>query len=72
MLRDTVTVLTVLLVISSCSAFRRSLKLKHELNQGVSKGESSYPELYHDQILDHFDATNTKYKIVGNYPLTNQ
>ena len=56
MLRGTVTVL--LLVLSSCSAYRR-LQQWQSLVQPDSRGQD-FPEQFLDQLLDHFDATNTK------------
>ena len=57
MLRETVTIL--LLVFSSCSGLRGSLKQWQGLVQPQTKGQD-WPELFFDQVLDHFDATNTK------------
>merc|ERR1719242_2978591 len=56
MLRGTVTVL--LLLLSSCSAYRR-LQQWQSLAQPDSRGQD-FPEQFLDQLLDHFDATNTK------------
>ena len=56
MLRETVTIL--LLVFSSCSGLRGSLKQWQGLAQPQTEGQ--WRDLYFDQVLDHFDATNTK------------
>ena len=54
MLKATV---TFLLTVSACSGLR-SLKRWQSLSQPASRGEA-FPEQWHDQIRDHFDATNT-------------
>merc|ERR1719219_1989911 len=51
--------LTFLLIVSACSGQRRSLKQWQSMSRPVSRGEA-FPEQWLDQILDHFDATNTK------------
>jgi len=48
---------TFLLTVSACSGLR-SLKRWQSLSQPASRGEA-FPEQWHDQIRDHFDATNT-------------
>ena len=57
MLQETVTVL--LLVLSACSGLRGSLKQWQGLAQPDTRGQE-FPEQFLDQLLDHFDATNTK------------
>merc|ERR1719219_1841495 len=50
--------LTFLLIVSASSGQRRSLKQWHNLAEPRTRGEE-FPEQFLDQILDHFDATNT-------------
>ena len=48
-----------LTLFSFSEAFRGTVKLGHKISQPPTPLRSDdYPEQFHDQILDHFDATN--------------
>ena len=50
----------ILFTIFSCNeALRGQLKLKKKLRQQLIP-ENEYPEQFHDQILNHFDASDQR------------
>ena len=50
----------ILITLLSCNeALRGQFKLRKKLRQQLIP-ENEYPELFHDQILNHFDATDQR------------
>ena len=39
---------------------KQKVKLEQRLTSSLKEKASDYPEQWHSQILDHFDATNTE------------
>ena len=49
---------------------RQKVRQEQRLHNSLKEETSAYPEQWHSQILDHFDATNSEYKISLKYDTT--